>query len=50
MCNFAFCIDIIQDMNELDIKPQGADHLVIEMFDRITEFKLWEQQLRSGNI
>jgi thermostable 8-oxoguanine DNA glycosylase len=53
MCELAFCIDVTQHTNELDINIQEANHLVNEMFDKITVFerklRLWEQQLQPNN-
>jgi hypothetical protein len=49
MCDFAFCTDITQHMNELNINLQGANHLTNEMCDKITMFEkehsMWEMQL-----
>jgi hypothetical protein len=39
----AFCIDITQHYNELDVNLQGANRLISEVFDKITAF---EKKLR----
>ncbi|XP_076645577.1 general transcription factor II-I repeat domain-containing protein 2-like [Halictus rubicundus] len=53
MCDFAFCVDITQHLNELNIKLQGKNKLVTEMFDKIKAFeqklKIWNQQLKSNS-
>ncbi|XP_076643549.1 general transcription factor II-I repeat domain-containing protein 2-like [Halictus rubicundus] len=52
MCDFVFCVDITQHLNELNIKLQGKNKLVTEMFDKIKAFeqklKIWNQQLESN--
>jgi hypothetical protein len=39
MCDFAFCMDITQHMNEMNIKLQGANNLPNDIFDKIKELK-----------
>jgi hypothetical protein len=54
MCNFAFCVDITQYLNELNSNLQGTHHLTNEMFAEIKAFesklRLWELQLLSNNM
>jgi hypothetical protein len=49
MCDFALSTDITQHKTELNITPQTANHLVNEMFQKITvfqmKFQLWELKL-----
>jgi hypothetical protein len=54
MFDFAICFDITQHMNELNIGQQGGNHLLNEMFDRMTAFErklsLWALQLRPNSM
>jgi len=53
MCDFAFCIEITQYTNEVKVNLLGVNHLIYEIFDRITAFErksgLWELYLLSYN-
>lgn len=53
MCDFALSTDITQHKTELNITPQTANHLVNELFQKITvfqmKFQLWELKLWSNN-
>jgi hypothetical protein len=54
MCDFAFCVDMKQYLNELNSNLQGTDQLINEMSAKIKAFesklRLWELQLRSKNM
>jgi len=39
MCDFAFCIDITQHMNEMNTNLQGVNHLINETFDTKRAFE-----------
>ena len=39
LCNFAFAVDIFSHMNELNVKLQGKDQFVYEMYTNIKSFK-----------
>jgi hypothetical protein len=46
MCDFAFCVDITQHLNELNSNLQGTDRLIIEICAKI---KAFESVLGCGN-
>ncbi|KAJ8874251.1 hypothetical protein PR048_025094 [Dryococelus australis] len=52
--DLAFMVAITGHLNDLSLKMQGKDQLVISMYDRIKAFKLklnlWEGQLNGGNL
>jgi hypothetical protein len=54
MCDFAFCVDITQYLNELNRNLQRMNKLINKMFAKIKAFEsklqLWELQLRSNNM
>jgi hypothetical protein len=54
MCDFAFCVDITQYLNELNSSLQGMNQLINEIFAKVKAFesmhRLWELQLRSNNM
>jgi hypothetical protein len=54
MCDFAFCVDITQYLNELNSNLQGTNQLISEMFPKIkaleSKLRLWELQLRPNNM
>lgn len=39
LCDFAFAVDILIHMNELNVKPQGKDQFVHEMYTNVRAFK-----------
>jgi hypothetical protein len=49
MCNFAFCIDITQYLNELNSNLRGTNQLINKMFAKIKAFesklRLWKLHL-----
>ena len=52
-CNLAFLTDIVQHLNELNLKLQGKKQIITQMYDHIKLFKvelgLWIKQLDEGN-
>jgi hypothetical protein len=51
MCQFAFLVDIINHLNELNAHLQGIDQLMDSMFDHINacrvKLHLWKSQIRA---
>ena len=39
LCDFAFSVDILSHMNELNVKLQGKDQFVHDMYTNVTAFK-----------
>ncbi|KAJ8889111.1 hypothetical protein PR048_008605 [Dryococelus australis] len=52
--DLAFMVDMAGHLNDLNLRLQGKDQLVISMYDHIKDFKLklnlWEGQLNGGNL
>jgi hypothetical protein len=46
-CSFAFCADIGQLMNQMNINLEGSNHLLSEMFKKVTAF---ERNLRVQEL
>lgn len=53
LTDLAFLVDITSHLNDLNIKLQGKDQLVTNLFDHIRTFQtkllLWENQISKGN-
>jgi hypothetical protein len=49
VCDFAFLVDIVSHLNDVNTRLQGKDQLINNMYDLISAFQmklgLWEQQL-----
>ncbi|XP_076232931.1 general transcription factor II-I repeat domain-containing protein 2-like [Calliopsis andreniformis] len=54
MCDFAFCVDITQHLNKLNVNLQEKNKIVTEMFDKVKAFesklKIWNKQLQLNNM
>ena len=54
VCNFAFAMDILQKLNELNIKLQGKDVFAHELYQEIKAFqvklKVFAKQLSEQNF
>ena len=54
LCNLAFLTDITDHLNALNLKLQGKDQIITEMYDNVKSFKvklrLWMKQVGEGNL
>lgn len=54
LCDFAFAVDILTHMNELNVKLQGKDQFVHEMYNNVRAFKaklnLFSRQLSNKSF
>jgi hypothetical protein len=54
LADLAFLVDITSELNALNVKLQGRDQLVTEMYDHVRSFErkllLWEKQLQDKNF
>ena len=52
-CSLAFLTDITNHLNELNVKLQGRNHIISQMYDHVKSFKVklgsWVKQLHEGN-
>lgn len=52
--DFAFMVDILSHLNELNTKLQGNNHVVSELYHRVGGFMgqlvVWEGQLKAGEV
>ena len=52
--DLAFLVDLTSYLNELNLKLQGRDQLVHDLYKHIkvfqTKLQLWERQLKNGNV
>ena len=53
-CSLAFPTDIRHHVNELNVKLQGRNQIITQMYDHVKSFKvklgLWIKQLHEGNM
>ncbi|XP_067949860.1 general transcription factor II-I repeat domain-containing protein 2-like [Watersipora subatra] len=53
-CNLAFLTDITDHLNTLNIKLQGKQQIITQMYDSVKSFRvklrLWMKQLGEGNL
>ena len=53
-CSLAFLTDITHHVNELNVKLQGRNQIMTQMYDHVKSFKvrlgLWIKQLHEGNM
>ncbi|XP_072296391.1 general transcription factor II-I repeat domain-containing protein 2-like [Eucyclogobius newberryi] len=54
LCDFAFAVDIISHLNELNVKLQGKDQFVHDMYKHVTAFKsklaLFSRQIANASF
>ena len=52
--NLAFLTDVTDHLNDLNIKLQGKDQIITQMYDHVKSFKvklrLWNKQICNGNF
>ena len=52
--SLAFLTDVTNHLNELNMKLQGRNHIITQMYDHVKSFKvklgLWIKQVHEGNM